>query len=372
MEDDGPVLSIGELARRTRLPVRTIRFWSDAGVLPSAARTGGGRRLYDAACVARLDLVVTLRELGLGLADVRRVLDGQASIAEVAAVHLEALDAQISALRLHRAVLRAVVKRAAGKEEMTLMNKLARMSAAERRQMIDDFLADVFGGLHPSPARAARWNAAPNQPDDPTPEQVDAWVEIAELVSDPGFRQVMDLGARFGRRSEPHPLRTVPRRPGHPPGHPDQAGAGRTRQADAGGGHAEPAGAGAGDGLRDLVHEAREYAAAAVLRGVPAGFRRGRPGSEPPPGACPGGGSGGPRGADRRARGGHRSADRPVPAAHGHHQRMAAVPVAYAGRPLAARRAARPRVTGSGQRPGRTGTPQGPARIEGSVRLRVA
>jgi len=55
--------------------VRTIRFWSDAGVLPSAARTGGGRRVYDAACVARLELVVTLRELGLGLPDVRRVLD---------------------------------------------------------------------------------------------------------------------------------------------------------------------------------------------------------------------------------------------------------------------------------------------------------
>jgi DNA-binding transcriptional MerR regulator len=271
MEDDGPMLSIGELARRAGLPVRTIRFWSDAGVLPPAARTGGGRRLYDAAGVARLDLVVTLRELGLGLADVRRVLDGQASVAEVAAVHLQALDAQISALRLHRAVLTAVVRRAVDKEEMTLVNKLARMSAAERRQMIDDFLADVFGGLHPSPARAARWNAAPNLPDDPSPEQVDAWVEIAELVSDPGFRQrirqVMDLGARFGRRPEPHPLRTVPRPPGHPPGHPDQAGAGRTRHADVGG-HAELAGAGAdaGNGLRDLVHEAREYAAAAVLR----------------------------------------------------------------------------------------------------------
>ena len=151
MEDDGPLLSIGELARRAGLPVRTIRFWSDAGVLPPAARTGGGRRLYDAACVARLELVVTLRELGLGLPDVRRVLDGQVSIAEVAAVHLEALDAQVRALRLHRAVLAVVVKRAADKEEMTLMNKLARMSVAERRQVIDDFLADVFGGLDPEP-----------------------------------------------------------------------------------------------------------------------------------------------------------------------------------------------------------------------------
>jgi DNA-binding transcriptional MerR regulator len=192
MEDDGPLLSIGELARRAGLPVRTIRFWSDTGVLPPTARTASGRRLYDTACLARLELVATLRDLGLSLADVRRVLDGQASIAEVAAVHLDALDAQIRALRLHRAVLAVVVKRAAGNEEMTMMSKLAQMSVAERRQMIDDFLAEVFEGLEPSPVGAPslnRWNAAPNLPDDPSPEQVDAWVEIAELVSDPDFRQ---------------------------------------------------------------------------------------------------------------------------------------------------------------------------------------
>ena len=138
-----------------------------------------------------------------------------------AAVHLGALDAQIRALRLHRAVLTVVVKRAADKEEMTLMNKLARMSVAERRQMIDDFLADVFGGLDPSPARAPRWGAAWNLPDDPSPEQVDAWVEIAELVSDPGFRQrirqVPGLSAQAGGGVEVAAPAPCWRRP-HPAG----------------------------------------------------------------------------------------------------------------------------------------------------------
>ena len=143
--------------------------------MPPATRTGSGRRLYDAACVVRLELVATLRDLGLSLAEVRRVLAGQASLAEIAAVHRDALDAQIRALRLHRSVLAVVVKRAAGNEEMTLMNKLAQMSVAERRQMIDDFLAEVFEGLEPSPAGAARWAAAPNLPDNPSPEQVEAW-----------------------------------------------------------------------------------------------------------------------------------------------------------------------------------------------------
>ena len=189
MDDDGLLLSIGELARRSGLPVRTIRFWSDTGVLPPAERTDGGRRLYDAACVARLELIVTLRELGLGLPEVRRVLAGQASVAEVAAVHLEALDAQIRTLRLRRGVLAAVVKRAADGKEMAMMNSLARLSAAERRQIIDDFTAEVFAGLDPSPARFARWAAGPDLPDDPSPEQVEAWIELAGLAGEPDFRQ---------------------------------------------------------------------------------------------------------------------------------------------------------------------------------------
>jgi DNA-binding transcriptional MerR regulator len=170
-----------------------------------------GRRLYDAACVARLELIVTLRELGLGLPEVRRVLAGQAGVAEVAAVHLEALDAQIRTLRLRRGVLAAVVKRAADGKEMTMMNALARLSAAERRQIIDDFTDEVFAGLDPSPARFARWSAGPDLPEDPSPEQVEAWIELAGLAGDPDFRQQIRQAAEIGiaRRS---------RQPGKPCG----------------------------------------------------------------------------------------------------------------------------------------------------------
>jgi DNA-binding transcriptional MerR regulator len=198
MENDGSLLSIGELARRTGLPVRTIRFWSDAGVLPPATRTQSGRRLYDAACADRAELVATLRELGLGLADVRRVLAGQASIAEVAAGHRDALDAQIRVLQLHRAAMAVVVKRSASDEEKAMMNKLAEMPAAERRQMIEDFLAEVFQGLEPSPARAQRWAAAWDLPDDPSPGQAGAWVELAGLVSDRDFRRRIRQVTEYG------------------------------------------------------------------------------------------------------------------------------------------------------------------------------
>ncbi len=65
MSATAELCTIGQLARRTGVPARTIRFWSDAGLVPPAARSGSGYRLYDADAVARLDLVRTLRELGL-------------------------------------------------------------------------------------------------------------------------------------------------------------------------------------------------------------------------------------------------------------------------------------------------------------------
>ncbi|MFG3704085.1 MerR family transcriptional regulator [Micromonospora sp. NPDC047670] len=193
MDDRTDLFTIGQLARRTGLSIRTIRFWSDLDLLPPTARSAGGYRLYDAAAVARLDLVRSLRELGIGLDDVRRILQRRTSVREVAQAHARALDAEIRALRLRRAVLRSVARRGSTNEELRLMNDLARLSARERQQIIDDFVAEVFVGVEPGPggdglARAMRALPA-DLPDEPTDEEVDAWVELAELVADPDFRQ---------------------------------------------------------------------------------------------------------------------------------------------------------------------------------------
>lgn len=191
--DGTGLLTIGELARATGLTVRTIRYWSDEGVLTPVARSTGGYRLYDAESAARLELIRTLRELGLGLDAVREVVSGEKDVASVAAAHVAALDAQIRSLKVTRAVLSTVARRGSSAEEMTLMNKLARLSAAERRRIMEEFVDEVFHGLgtaDPDIERRLRHTAV-DLPDDPTPQQVDAWVELAELVQEPGFRARM-------------------------------------------------------------------------------------------------------------------------------------------------------------------------------------
>jgi DNA-binding transcriptional MerR regulator len=179
------VMTIGELAARSGLSVRTLRFYADSGVLPVAGRAESGYRLFAADAVARARLVRTLRELGVGLDDVKRVLSAEASLADVASAHARALDAQIRTLRLQRAVLSAVA-RSTDPKELEHMTDLTILTAEQRRRIVDDYLDAVFGDAHGAVAEKIR-SGAPELPDDPTADQVAAWVELVELLRDPDY-----------------------------------------------------------------------------------------------------------------------------------------------------------------------------------------
>ena len=201
MDDAADLYTIGQLARRAGLSARTVRFWSDRGVVPPVDRSSGGYRLYDAAAVARLDLVRTLRDLGLGLEPVEALLAKQVTLAELAETHVKALDVEIRTLRLRRAVLHTVARRDSTTEEMTLMNKLARLSAQERQRIIDDFVDNAFDGAVDADSDVvAGWmRELPGElADDPTAEKIDAWLELAELVADEDFRQRIRSMVRSG------------------------------------------------------------------------------------------------------------------------------------------------------------------------------
>ncbi|MEV4175501.1 MerR family transcriptional regulator [Nonomuraea sp. NPDC049709] len=181
--------TIGELARRAGLPVRTIRFWSDSGVLPPTGRSAGGYRLYDEAALTRLGLVRMLRELGIGLEAVQEILARQVTVAEVARVHLRAVDAEIRALRARRAVLRLISERGTTEEETVMLHRLAQLSAAERRQIVTEFVSGTFAGIELDGDAEVIADWMRELPDSPSPAQLDAWVELAGLIADEDFRR---------------------------------------------------------------------------------------------------------------------------------------------------------------------------------------
>jgi DNA-binding transcriptional MerR regulator len=129
--------------------------------------------------------VRTLRELGVGLNDVKRVLAAESSLADIAAAHMRALEAQIRTLRLQRAVLAAVV-RSTDAKELDRMTEMITMSAEERRRILDEYLDAVFGEGESAVADKFRMGA-PELPEEPTADQVAAWVELVELLRNADF-----------------------------------------------------------------------------------------------------------------------------------------------------------------------------------------
>jgi hypothetical protein len=129
----------------------------------------------------------------------------------VAQAHAEALSAQIRLLRVQRAALRALARRDPSPEEVDRMNRIAQATADERRRAIGEFLDHIFdfgdGPVDNDFTKALR-GVTPELPDDPSDEQLDAWLELAELVRDEGFRaRLREMGRRsFGPNSSDPPV----------------------------------------------------------------------------------------------------------------------------------------------------------------------
>jgi len=118
-------LSIGELSRRARVNIETIRYYERIKMLPAPPRTTNGRRVYGPVETRTLTFIRRFRELGFNLDQIRALLalsakNGQAACAEVrelAAQHLAEVRAKIADLRAMARVLSDAVRRCDAGEE---------------------------------------------------------------------------------------------------------------------------------------------------------------------------------------------------------------------------------------------------------------
>jgi MerR family transcriptional regulator, thiopeptide resistance regulator len=93
-------LKVGELARRTGLTVRTLHHYDEIGLLRPSVRTEAGHRLYAAGDIARLQQVLSLRQLGFSLEEIGDCLQRPGfSPLEVIRLHVERLREQIELQR---------------------------------------------------------------------------------------------------------------------------------------------------------------------------------------------------------------------------------------------------------------------------------
>ncbi|MGW1135491.1 helix-turn-helix domain-containing protein [Streptomyces griseoluteus] len=97
--------SIGDLAARAGVTVKTVRFYSDQGLLPETGRSSGGHRRYGPEALGRLRMIRSLRTLDLPVPDVGRALERDDALEALVADRLRELRPQLTSLRWREAAL---------------------------------------------------------------------------------------------------------------------------------------------------------------------------------------------------------------------------------------------------------------------------
>ncbi|MCE7005957.1 MerR family transcriptional regulator [Kibdelosporangium philippinense] len=167
-ESGGVRYTIGELASRTGLTVKAIRFYADRGIVPPTDRSPAGHRQYSPEARARLELVRELRALGMDLRTVHKILTQETPLAEAAEKQAEAIAEQIRTLQAQHAALKSLA---------TVVSFAATLDLA--------------------PGVAV--TLTPQLPATPSAAQLEAWLELAILAEDKDFQARMRRIAGYYR-----------------------------------------------------------------------------------------------------------------------------------------------------------------------------
>ncbi|THA86273.1 MerR family transcriptional regulator [Streptomyces sp. A0592] len=180
--------SIGELAAGTGLPVKTLRYYSDSGLLPVAARSTGGHRRYGPEAWERIRLIRRLRALDTPIATITQVVTGERTLGELVAAELEAVQERLVELRWREATLKSLDD-CPGEERLRRLEILSRVQRLPQahRTLTDHWYRELSGTMPKPRLDIMVAMLAPAPPQDPVPATALAYAELHLLISTPGF-----------------------------------------------------------------------------------------------------------------------------------------------------------------------------------------
>lgn len=132
-------MNIGDIARITNLPAKTIRYYEDIGLV-NPARDDNAYRRFNETDVHKLGFIGRARSLGFTIEDCRALLalyedKGRASadVKQIAQHHLDLIDAKIAELRAMRTTLGHLIESCAGdhRPDCPILEDLALISQKE-------------------------------------------------------------------------------------------------------------------------------------------------------------------------------------------------------------------------------------------------
>lgn len=116
-----PYWKVGDLSQITGLTVRTLRFYDQIGLFSPSGQTESGHRLYDEADLSRLQQILSLKELGLSLEEIKSAIAGdQISPLEIVNLQMVRVKEQIKVQQTLLEQLQHVSKRLQGKAPLAV------------------------------------------------------------------------------------------------------------------------------------------------------------------------------------------------------------------------------------------------------------
>lgn len=121
---------VGELARQAGLTVRTLHHYDEIGLLRPSHRSGAGHRLYGAEDLGRLLQILSLRQTGLSLEEIRECLTRpELSLQRILEEHVSRLRERIALQQRLCDRLVAVAKRLRSAETVSVEELITTMEA---------------------------------------------------------------------------------------------------------------------------------------------------------------------------------------------------------------------------------------------------
>ncbi|MGI5260783.1 MerR family transcriptional regulator [Streptomyces angustmyceticus] len=180
--------TIGQLAARTGLPVKTVRYYSDVGLLPLAERSAGGHRRYRLEALDQLHLVQRLRALDTPISTLTQLASGERSLGDLITDEMGLVQSRLAELHWRQATLEALDNCSAQER----LRRLEVLSRVQRLPEAQDRLAEAWARTIPASvtarlADAITAQAVPEPPANPTAEVVLAYAELHTLTRHPDF-----------------------------------------------------------------------------------------------------------------------------------------------------------------------------------------
>lgn len=190
MGDQRRYYSIGQVAKMTGLPVKTIRYYAEIKLLPPARLTEAGYRQYTTREVWQLELIRTLRFAGFSLDEIGRILGGDLPAGEAIELQMKAVDQQIEHLTRVRSIL-THARNANNDDDLTAylhdLGDVMHVGLNERQRFLESWADRAIAG----PDVPSDWRAnilrqfQRGLPETLTAEQSMAWCELHEILNDP-------------------------------------------------------------------------------------------------------------------------------------------------------------------------------------------